>query len=115
MTWTYYFHNLNFFETFPKTRTCSNPTPYNYKTCEGVSTETSSCTGGQCNPPTAGSGEVTSPNYPDNYPNNAATTTPIEVSAGSRIELEFVDFAIEDESTCAYDYVQGQQTQSYYS
>ena len=31
----------------------------------------------------------------------------IQVAAGSKIELTFVDFILEDHSSCAYDYVQG--------
>jgi len=88
-----------------KTRTCTNPTPYNFKTCEGEATATSSCTGGSCSTGT-GQGEVKSPNYPSNYPDNSDVSTPIQVAAGSKIELTFVDFILEDHSSCAYDYVQ---------
>ena len=34
---------------------------------------------------------------------------PIEVAAGSKIELTFVDIDIEDDAFCGYDYVQGRQ------
>ena len=52
-----------------QTRTCSNPTPYNYKTCEGDTTLSKSCSGGQCNPGSGStSGEIKSPNFPQNYP-----------------------------------------------
>ena len=53
--------------TSTKTRTCTNPAPYNYKNCEGAATLSSSCTGGSCNPVST-SGEVKSPNYPNDYP-----------------------------------------------
>ena len=45
--------------TSTQIRTCSNPTPYNYKTCEGDTTLPKSCSGGQCNPSSGStSGEI---------------------------------------------------------
>ena len=55
----------------------------------------------------ASSGDVTSPNYPNNYPSVSDTSTTITVAAGSGIELTFVDINIEYESDCFFDYVQG--------
>ena len=45
-------------------------------------------------------GEVTSPNYPDNYPNNLEKTDTIQVEKGLIISLQFIAFDIE----AAYDY-----------
>ena len=87
-----------------KTRTCTNPAPINSKVCDGASSETSACAGGECT--TATTGSIKSPNYPSNYPNKKDLKYPIKVESGSRIELTFVDFAIEAESSCSYDYVQ---------
>ena len=81
--------------------------------CEGEGTATSSCTGGSCSSG-SGSGEVKSPNYPSNYPDNSDTSTPITVAAGSRIELTFVDFNIESHSSCGYDYVEGKRNETKY-
>ena len=41
------------------------------------------------------------------YGNFVDESTPIEVEDGSRIELTFVDFNIEDEENCDFDYVSG--------
>merc|ERR1711913_147094 len=43
-------------------------------------------------------------NFPSNYPNNLDTEEDISVAAGERIKLQFIDFKIEDHSSCAYDY-----------
>ena len=88
-----------------KARACNNPAPFNSKDCEGSKTETAVCTGGDCSA-SKGSGSIKSPNYPSNYPNSKDVQYPIKVEAGSKIELTFVDFAIEDNSQCGYDYVQ---------
>ena len=88
-----------------KSRTCTNPAPINSKVCEGSKTETSVCTGGDCSSSTE-TGAIKSPNYPSNYPNSKDQSYPIKVATGSRIELTFVDFAIEDDNQCSYDFVQ---------
>ena len=55
---------------------------------------------------TANPGEITSPNYPEsNYPNNLEKTETIQVRKGMVLRLEFIDFALEWEPTCQYDYV----------
>ena len=38
---------------------------------------------------------------------NRDETIPIRTADGSKIELEFVDFDIENHPTCSYDYVEG--------
>jgi len=87
-----------------RSRTCTNPTPINSKVCDGSKTETKACTGGDCK--STGTGAIKSPNYPSNYPESKDQEYKIKVESGKRIELTFVDFAIEDESQCSYDYVQ---------
>jgi len=54
-------------------------------------------------------GVITSPNYPENYDEvdpYVEETYPIEVAEGSRISLTFTDFAVEEESSCGWDWVQ---------
>ena len=54
-------------------------------------------------------GEVTSPNFPDKYPNNLKNKTKtIEVEKGSEITLNFTAFNVEIESldsSCPYDHL----------
>ena len=50
-------------------------------------------------------GEVTSPNYPNNYPNNLKKTEKIQVDEGLILSLEFTSFDIESHSTCDYDHL----------
>ena len=50
-------------------------------------------------------GVVTSPNYPDNYPNNLDQTQTLQVQRGKMLRLEFTHFAVYWGSTCQYDYV----------
>ena len=88
-----------------KTRSCTNPAPINSKPCGGSTTESTTCTGGDCSSGTA-TGTIKSPNYPSDYPNSKDQTYPIKVESGSKIELTFTDFAIEDDAECSYDYVQ---------
>ena len=38
---------------------------------------------------------MTSPNYPDNYPNNAQCSWTITVGEGNTVGLEFLDFELE--------------------
>jgi len=58
------------------------------------------------------SGEITSPNYPENYPHNLNRKEyEIVVAAGKRVELTFEDLAIEsDESDCPYDNLKAYDT-----
>merc|ERR1719318_2177626 len=87
-----------------KTRTCTNPKPVNAKECEGEASETSDCTGGDC--ASTGTGVIQSTNYPSNYPSKDDLRFPLEVAAGSTIQLTFQDFAVEADPSCQYDYVQ---------
>ena len=48
---------------------------------------------------------ITSPNYPENYPNNQNITEEMSVANGSLIEITFTDFSLEDSHGCVYDYV----------
>merc|ERR1719500_732127 len=50
-------------------------------------------------------GEVTSPNYPNNYPNGLLKTETIQVEEGLILSLQFTAFDIESHSTCAYDHL----------
>ena len=53
------------------------------------------------------SGVVNSPNYPYNYGDDIRDSTTIEVEDSAKIELTFIDFEIEDEENCGFDYVSG--------
>ena len=48
---------------------------------------------------------VTSPNHPNNYPNNLRRTNTIEVEEGLIVEMQFTAFDVESHSSCSYDYV----------
>ena len=51
---------------------------------------------------------ITSPNYPDNYPNdqnNVTEMSVVDVDGGDLIEITFTDFSLEDSRGCVYDYV----------
>ena len=50
-------------------------------------------------------GVVTSPNYPDNYPNSLLKTEWIEVEQGLILTLQFTAFDIESHSSCNYDHL----------
>ena len=50
-------------------------------------------------------GFVTSPNFPNNYPNNLERTYTIQVGEGLIISLQFSAFQIEYHSTCDYDHL----------
>ena len=53
------------------------------------------------------SGQITSPRYPQRYPNNGDYTWVIVVSSGMQVRLTFASIAVESSSaaTCPYDYV----------
>lgn len=51
------------------------------------------------------SGLITSPDYPDNYPNNAECHWVIQATSNSVIKLIFVDFQMENNEQCNFDYV----------
>ena len=50
-------------------------------------------------------GVVTSPNHPNNYPNDLQQTNTIEVEEGLIVEMQFTAFDVESHSTCGYDYL----------
>ena len=50
-------------------------------------------------------GVVTSPNHPNNYPNDLQQTNTIEVEEGLIVEMQFTAFDVESSSTCSYDHV----------
>ena len=50
-------------------------------------------------------GVVSSPNYPNDYPDNLEKTEMIQVEKGLVISLTFSEFDIEPESTCDYDHL----------
>ena len=54
---------------------------------------------------TACSGVVTSPNFPNNYPNNHKKTETIRVEEGFIIWLKFTAFDVEPHSECRYDHL----------
>ena len=50
-------------------------------------------------------GNVTSPNYPNNYPNGLEKTDTIQVEEGLILSLQFTAFDIESDPTCRYDHL----------
>jgi cubilin len=52
------------------------------------------------------SGVVSSPNYPNDYPNDAACTWEIAVEEGKRIRLKFNYFHLEASVGCDKDYLE---------
>lgn len=53
------------------------------------------------------SGEISTKNYPQLYPNNEECEWTIALLPGNRVNLEFVDrFSIEQSVNCTKDYVQ---------
>ena len=51
-------------------------------------------------------GEVTSPNYPDDYPDNLNKTQTIQVESGKLLRLQFTHFEVRyGSSNCQYDFV----------
>uniref|UniRef100_A0A8C8SUX1 CUB domain containing protein 2 n=1 Tax=Pelusios castaneus TaxID=367368 RepID=A0A8C8SUX1_9SAUR len=51
------------------------------------------------------SGVITSPDYPENYPNNAECHWIIQAAPNSIIRLDFADFQMENNEGCNFDYV----------
>ncbi|XP_026521487.1 CUB domain-containing protein 2 [Notechis scutatus] len=51
------------------------------------------------------SGSITSPDYPESYPNNAECHWVIQGTPNSIIKLIFVDFQMEQSEQCNFDYV----------
>ena len=50
-------------------------------------------------------GVVTSPNYPNNYPNDLQQTNTIEVEEGLIVAMQFTAFDVQSHSTCSWDHV----------
>ena len=48
---------------------------------------------------------VTSPNYPNNYPDNFELIEKIRVEEGLVVAIEFTAFVVQSHSSCSYDYV----------
>merc|ERR1711892_858448 len=76
-----------------RTRSCTNPVPVNSKECDGAESESSDCTGGDCQ--ASKNGTIKSPNYPNDYPPNEDITIPLNVRAGATIHLAFESFELE--------------------
>lgn len=51
------------------------------------------------------SGVLTSPEYPNNYPNNVECRWVIRAAGPATVKLVFVDFQVEGSAECTYDYV----------
>jgi len=55
-------------------------------------------------------GSIKSPDFPNNYPNNEDQewdlSAPVCAPDGSKIQLTFNSFDLEDDASCSYDYVQ---------
>ncbi|XP_023438358.2 CUB domain-containing protein 2 [Dasypus novemcinctus] len=51
------------------------------------------------------SGALTSPEYPNNYPNSVECRWVIRASGAAAVKLVFVDFQVEASEECTYDYV----------
>ncbi|XP_012877673.1 PREDICTED: CUB domain-containing protein 2 [Dipodomys ordii] len=51
------------------------------------------------------SGVLTSPEYPNNYPNNVECHWVIHASGPAAVKLVFMDFQVEGSEQCTYDYV----------
>ncbi|XP_036301063.2 CUB domain-containing protein 2 [Pipistrellus kuhlii] len=51
------------------------------------------------------SGVLTSPGYPDHYPNDAECRWVIRAAGPATVKLVFADFQVEGSAECAYDYV----------
>ncbi|MBN3313300.1 CDCP2 protein, partial [Atractosteus spatula] len=51
------------------------------------------------------SGTISSPDYPDSYPNNAECSWTVRVSNRTVVSLVFLDFQLENNEQCGFDYV----------
>lgn len=51
------------------------------------------------------SGVLTSPEYPNNYPNNVECRWVIRAAGPATVKLVFADFQVEGSEGCTYDYV----------
>nr|XP_018916792.1 PREDICTED: tolloid-like protein 1 [Bemisia tabaci] len=65
------------------------------------------CKEGECKYEiTAPTGKITSPNYPDNYPNKKDCVWHFTTTPGHRIKLVFEEFEVESQPDCYYDHIQ---------
>ncbi|KAJ3611231.1 hypothetical protein NHX12_021247, partial [Muraenolepis orangiensis] len=55
---------------------------------------------------TSPAGSLSSPNYPNNYPNHRECAFKIVVEVNMQIMLNFTDFQLEGSANCIYDYVE---------
>ena len=55
---------------------------------------------------TTHNGMLTSPSYPENYPDNADCTYTISQPSGTVIKLNFLSMHVWSHSTCRYDYLE---------
>ncbi|KAG9276492.1 cubilin [Astyanax mexicanus] len=76
-----------------------------YISGRGFSASWQETQGGCGGPIIAPSGEIHSPQYPNNYPNNVDCSWVITVDQGHRILFNFTDVDIESHSSCQWDYV----------
>nr|P42674.1 RecName: Full=Blastula protease 10; Flags: Precursor [Paracentrotus lividus]CAA39673.1 blastula protease-10 [Paracentrotus lividus] len=84
----------------PDTTTISTTTPVP-TTTQATTDET---VVGSCGGSFGGTqGRVATPNYPNNYDNDLECVYVIEVEIGRRVELDFIDFVLEDETNCRWD------------
>ena len=49
--------------------------------------------------------ELTSPNYPQNYDNDLEQVEVLTADSGEQIQIDFIDFRLEGDEGCSYDYV----------
>ncbi|PVD35988.1 hypothetical protein C0Q70_02958 [Pomacea canaliculata] len=54
---------------------------------------------------TAPQGQITSPNFPNNYEHNDGCAWLISAPEGERIRITFSDFNLEEHSSCVFDYL----------
>lgn len=55
---------------------------------------------------TESSGDIISPNYPQPYDNRADCTWKIATSAGSIVQIIFIDFELESGASCRLEYLE---------
>jgi hypothetical protein len=61
------------------------------------------------------SGELSTPNFPENYPNKKECAWFITTTPGQRVRVQFIEFELEVHQECAYDSLQlfdGQSSQN---
>merc|ERR1719186_2370690 len=88
-----------------RTRTCTPPT-HGGNPCSGDTEEQQDCNPQPCTEC------LTSPGYPENYPNDADTRQTLSVEDGKGIEVMFDDFDLEDCMACSCDVLEFQDENS---